>query len=177
MESSGSPKPLWPAWHSSVQAQHEVALQACGIGYFPALCVKGSRSLFPGNEKHKLIAWRGGTLPVSPAAGTLLALLLSQSDHSKYLNSQHSDGKSSCQVHVRLKGVQDHGVAALGKTKHGETHLSTHCVVLTGEPSLGHEVLSDPGTTSTVLSHHLTQPRHRRQREVMGQCWGGEVLL
>lgn len=34
-------------------------------------------------------------------------------DHGKQLDSQHSDGKSSCQVHVRLKGVQDHRVAAL----------------------------------------------------------------
>lgn len=34
-------------------------------------------------------------------------------DHGKQLNSQHSDGQGSCQVHVRLKGVQDHGVAAL----------------------------------------------------------------
>lgn len=69
--------------------------------------------------------WRGGAAACLPCCWRLTDAALFQSHNSQYLNSQHSDGKSSCQVHIRLKGVQDHGVAALGKTKHGEIHLSS----------------------------------------------------
>lgn len=111
--------------------------------------------------------WEGEHLPVCLAAGTLLTLLSFQSDNSKYLNSQHSDGKGSCQVHVRLKGVQDHGVAALGKTEHGETHLScSHSRAL-----LGQEVLSDPGTRA--LLSLITSPSPMAQEaEVHGTVLG-----
>lgn len=125
--------------------------------------------------------WRGGAAACLPCCWRLTDAALFQSHNSQYLNSQHSDGKSSCQVHVHLKGVQDHGVAALGKTKHGEIHLSSTLWCSHSRALARTRGAPRPGTTSTDPSHHLTQPhgtggrgpRHSAGEEegVAVVCW------
>lgn len=88
------------------------------------------------------LLWQGTKCPplsrrLKPQVDNLLALCRSSSlsrcwtstntafmIKQQYLNGQHSDGQGSCKIHVGLKGVQDHSVAALGGTEHSEIHMS-----------------------------------------------------
>lgn len=116
---------------------------------------------------------RGSSLPGSRTSTDTARFLITQ----PYLDGQHSDGKGSRKVHVGLKGVQDHGVAALGRTKHGEKHGAARCVALAAQPSCVQEVLSDPGTESVAPSHSPTQPHSKAGRNQRDSGREGKVLL
>lgn len=98
------------------------------------------------------LLWQGTKCPplsrrLKPQVDNLLALCRSSSlsrcwtstntafmIKQQYLNGQHSDGQGSCKIHVGLKGVQDHSVAALGGTEHSEIHMSNTRVVPSAQP-------------------------------------------